>query len=1564
MPRTTNTSVELPADSNQWDETPDDGVDAGEIAAVLELLRGEIGFDLADYKQSTLVRRIQRRMAFRQIDRLADYRTLLAGEAAEREALAEDLLIGVTAFYRDPEVFQYLATSVLPELLRDRSPRHDLRIWSAGCATGEEAYTLALLALEAAERSGFEGAVKVFATDIQQRSLDLAARGVFSAEAMAVLPESCRERWFRPEADGSWRISPEVRRNVVFARHNLLVDPPFTRIDLAVCRNLLIYLKPAAQRRALAQIHFALQPNGCLLLGSSETVGDLEGSEFAAQERGRRLFRKLGDNRPRHLAAVATMPTGPQFLGGDGGVVDRRLLRDYDHLLKRYMPPGMLVDGERRVLHWFGDLTPFLRPPEGRAEEDVLQQVREPLQSALGVALLRSAEIHGQATAEGIPLELSGEQRLVNIGVDCIPDDRSHVEHFHVTFDLLGAEAAAASRIVAGGYRVGVEQELQAVRDRLHHTIMELQASNERLDLANEELTASNEELQSTNEELKSVNEDLYSLNAELEGRNAELAQLNRDYDNLLASTEMGMVFLDSRLNIRRFNPPVTAFLQLLPQDIGRPIAHIAYHLAAREDLLTDLRAVLADGCRVERELEADGRHYLKRVLPFRDETGRQDGVVLTFTDITAIRTAEAEREHLKSILDAMPDGVYIVNEGLDIEYINPALEREFGPVQGRKCHDYFHGLPGQCDWCKNPEVLAGQAVRWEWTSPRGRTYDLFDMPFRNPDGSVSKLEIFHDVTEQKAAVADLCQAEARQRSILAAMNEGVILWDTVPRLVLANEAARRILGLAGDPAGLGGEVWQGAVGEDGAPCAAAELPLARVLAGGQRVLRQVLGLPQADGSMRWLQVNAEPVGEGGALAGVVTSFADISHLKEVEGMLGRARDYYLSLLQNFPALIRRSGPDGRCDYVNQTWLEFTGRSLAQELGDGWSEGVHPDDAAGCLAAYRDRCSAREPFVLEYRLRRRDGEYRWLIDIGRPFTDVAGEFAGYLGACFDVSERREAEDRLRLASRVFEESGEGIIITDAERRIIEVNRGFTRITGYSAAEALGRHPRFLASGRHDRPFFEAMEASLRERDYWHGEIWDRRKNGEVYPEWLGISVVRDAAGRISHYLGIFTDITERKASEARIEYMAHHDGLTGLPNRSLFRERFAMAVAYALRSGSKAALLLIDLDRFKAINDSLGHGVGDDLLRGVAKRLQESVRDTDTVSRQGGDEFLVVLSDLHDIDAIGQVVGKMLEAGERPFFIQGQEVGVSLSVGVAVCPDDGEDFDTLLKMAETAMYHAKEAGRNTYRFFDQRMNVDAVARLQTTTGLRHALVRNEFRLYYQPQIDIASGRVIGVEALIRWLHPEKGLVPPAQFIPVAEDSGLIVPIGEWVLNEACRQAVAWQRAGRPELTMAVNLSAIQFRRGDIEQTVMGALARSGLEPRYLELELTESLLLTNTEHVLATVQRLKSLGLKLSIDDFGTGYSSLAYLKRFAVDRLKIDQSFVRDMASDSEAASIVRAIIQMARSLNLRTVSEGVEDERLLDYLRVLRCDEAQGYYFARPMPAAELESWLDTRP
>ena len=544
---------------------------------------------------------------------------------------------------------------------------------------------------------------------------------------------------------------------------------------------------------------------------------------------------------------------------------------------------------------------------------------------------------------------------------------------------------------------------------------------------------------------------------------------------------------------------------------------------------------------------------------------------------------------------------------------------------------------------------------------------------------------------------------------------------------------------------------------------------------------------------------------------------------------------------------------------------------------------------------------------------------------------------------------------------LFEDSAVGLVLCGMNGKIADANSAFARIIGRSIEETLRLTREEITPSEYheqDRKQLDALQETGAYADYVK-ELRD--KTGRHVPVRISAALV-DQAGE-KFVLASVEDISQQLAAEEKINYLANHDTLTGLPNRLLLQDRLEQALAHAQRGGGKVALMCLDLDNFKAVNDSLGHACGDALIKAVAVRLLEAIRSTDTISRQGGDEFLIVLPALRDAEEAAEVMLKVMSSFQEPFNIESNELTASVSVGIAFYPDDGGDVEELLKHADIAMYQAKESGRNDYRFFDAKMHTEAVEQLNMSNGLRRALERKEMLLHYQPLHDLGSGAVIGAEALLRWNHPERGLIPPMQFIPFAEESGLIVPIGEWVLHEACRQMVQWHKAGAPNLVIAVNLSARQFQRADLEQSVISALELSSMDPSLLELELTESILISDTENVLNTVQCLKSLGVKLSIDDFGTGYSSLSYLKRFAVDKLKIDRSFVMDLTSDPDDAAIVRAIIQMAKNLGLKTIAEGVEDQATKERLRLFNCDQAQGYYFAKPMSADEFTAYLVER-
>ena len=553
----------------------------------------------------------------------------------------------------------------------------------------------------------------------------------------------------------------------------------------------------------------------------------------------------------------------------------------------------------------------------------------------------------------------------------------------------------------------------------------------------------------------------------------------------------------------------------------------------------------------------------------------------------------------------------------------------------------------------------------------------------------------------------------------------------------------------------------------------------------------------------------------------------------------------------------------------------------------------------------------------------------------------------------------ERESRLQLAASVFNSSAQGILITDADQRIVSVNPALTAITGYAMHEVVGQTPAVFRSGRHDSSFYRAMMAAVETRGHWQGEIWNRRKSGEIYPEWLTITAVKDAAGILTHYIGSFFDVSESKDAEEHIAFLASHDALTRLPNRTLLDDRIRQAVISSRRKENRAAVLMLDLDRFKLINDTLGHEVGDRLLEVVAGKLTAILRETETVARLGGDEFVVLMPYVESIEWVSMLAQRILAVVAAPETVAGSELHVTPSIGISIFPNDGGDAPTLLRNAETAMYHAKSVGRNNFQFFTSSMNYVVQERMTIENDLRHALERDEFRLYFQPQVNCRGGKVTGMEALIRWQHPERGLMPPDRFIPIAEETGLIVAIGEWVLREACRQAKRWRDQGQTELRVGVNLSARQFQQPDLFKQIASALQDSGLPGSALELEITEGMLMEDPDQAAELLRTFASLGIRLAIDDFGTGYSSLAYLKRFPLHRLKIDKSFVRDITSDPNDAAIVNAVVGLAASLNMDVIAEGVESVDQLRYLEQHGCVEIQGYFFSRPQPAEHFTSF-----
>lgn len=587
---------------------------------------------------------------------------------------------------------------------------------------------------------------------------------------------------------------------------------------------------------------------------------------------------------------------------------------------------------------------------------------------------------------------------------------------------------------------------------------------------------------------------------------------------------------------------------------------------------------------------------------------------------------------------------------------------------------------------------------------------------------------------------------------------------------------------------------------------------------------------------------------------------------------------------------------------------------------------------------------------LDYRFYKKGGEIVWLRDFVSVELDN-GDPIRMRGLMIDITDRKKTELELQKLSLAVKQSPSAVMITDPSGAIEYVNPKFTHLTGYTLEEVRGLNPNILQSGSLSPEIYRSLWETITSGEEWHGELENKRKDGSIFWELVSISPLRDPAGAITHFIAVKEDITERKRYERRLEYMATHDELTGLANRTLLQNNLEALINKARMAGHLIAVLLLDIDRFKVINDSLGHDFGDKLLMAIAGRLRQNLSDAVTVARLGGDEFAILLTP-EDRQSLEITAAKLLQTLTAPFGIENREIIVTASLGICLSGPDSADGATLLRHADIAMYRAKLDGSN-YAFYCPEMNRQILETMELESALRLAIEREEFCLHYQPQVDLATGNIPGCEALIRWNHPGRGLVPPAEFIPLAEETGMIVAIGEWVLKEACRQAKAWQDAGLPALTIAVNLSARQFRKGDLAETIRTILDQTGFDADRLDLELTESMVMDDADGAERTMRMLKQLGVKLSLDDFGTGYSSLNYLRRFPVDSLKIDRSFINDITGDPGCASVVTSIIAIARNLKLNTVAEGVESREQLAFLAGCGCDVYQGFLFSKPLPA-----------
>ncbi|MFP4263384.1 MAG: EAL domain-containing protein [Halomonas sp.] len=1277
---------------------------------LLERLKQRRSIDFSGYKPGTLSRRLRRRMVATGTPTQEAYLTLVEAQPDELDALARDILISVTAFFRDMAAFDALRLQVATICKRCREEGQGIRVWVAGCATGEEAYSIAMLFAEALHGAADAPTVQIFATDIDDDALAVARRGLYPAAALETVPGALLQRYFQPYSS-SFEAGKRLRDMIVFARHNLVEDPPFLRLDLVTCRNVLIYFDNALQAKVLKRFHFALRKRGILFLGRSESAGQSE-TLFVPLDHRERTYRKQGDPQP--------LPTGtPRRLAS----LPHRKRREIevqqllDGVVAHLGATVALCDGHGNILHTAGKVEGVLQFPRGHTKVAISEVIAEPFRAEL-ISMLH--QVNKAPQVKKAPRVMLGRRRPVGeetwrLSVHPVPDKDDRQLMIMVELCEPSGDRAAPSSPPGPG-RSEAEDELQATREHLQSLIEELATANEEMQSLNEETQASNEELQATNEELEAANEEmqatneeLMSLNEELNIRTAELQQLNDEYTHLYDSLEFPILVFDREYFLRRFNAAAARQFKLRPA---------------------------------------------------------------------------ALRQHISRLR------------------LPPAL----APLQGH---------------------LSGAIAQGE------------------------------------------------------ASDEMISLGERLTQLVVTP------------------------------------------------------GLNDSE------EVEL-----------LVVSLIDVTEVTEVQAALEESRARLDTLMHNTTILLAMKDLSGHYAFANPSFCEAFGLDPQAVVGHN-DFALFPESFAAELWSHdMQALRLQRPVVAEHLL---PGEHeRVLRTVHQVLRDAEGRPASIINESEDITLRKQAERQLRLSAKVFEQAGEAIVVTDSLGVILSINASFTRITGYADQEAIGQKiHRLLAEDPRDAPAYQTMRAALKAQGFWQGEIWNRRKNGQAYPMWLTINRIDEEGD--PRYVGVFADISNLKESQRKVEYLATHDPLTGLPNRTLFQDRLELSLAQARRGEAQLALMFLDLDNFKTINDTLGHDVGDALLVQVAERIARVVREMDTVARLGGDEFTLILN-ATSLEAAEAVAQRLVETLREPVMVQHRSLFVSASIGLAFYPDDGREASELIKAADTAMYRAKDSGRDRFELFKPELQAQLVHQAKMESALRRALKEHHLRLVFQPKFRADDGTLFGAEALLRWHDPELGRVSPDEFIPAAERCGLITEVDKRVVQLAVEALSRWHSQGLPALPIAINVTAASLQHERFLDSLLERLRTYMIPTAWLQVELTERTLVERTSTALGNIERLREAGISLSIDDFGTGYSSLAYLKTLPLSELKIDKRFIDGLGGlDRNDEAIVRAILGMAEALELCTVAEGVETEVQREWLREQGCDLLQGYLLARPEEEAD---------
>ncbi len=1454
------------------------------LRQILHLLAKHEGIDLRQYKTTTLNRRVQRRCLIVGYQNLDNYIEMLAVSSEERRLLREDLLISVTQFFRDPPAWEFLKSEIMPALVEDATEQAPLRVWVAACSTGQEAYSMAISIHEVAEALAVPVRAKIFATDLDRRCLEQAAQGIYPAAIAEEMSAERLERFFTPREDGTFEIVRSIREMIVFAFHNLVDDAVFSRMQLVSCRNVLIYMKPALQQQVLRNLHFSLNLHGILFLGESETLADLE-EEFVPRDRRLKIYEKHRNVRLMPMVsrvssalpavAVAEGRGRRAPLPNDGS--DRRLQAAFGLLLDDQKGCCLILDAHGRTLQVFGATPEILPPPNGPVSDKAIEMVAAPLQLPLSTALNHARKNYGKATDYGaVALGAAPDSPRVGLRVT-LQKGGQGINEFAVVLIYPDTAAERTSRALShedieratAQHIFDLESELQRNRESLQATIEELETTSEEQQATNEELIAANEELQSTNEELQSLNEELYTVNAEYQSKIQELTELNNDVNNLLRSTEIGTIFLDRDLCVRKYTPAATQVYALRPGDLGRPIVQLAHNLDL-SDLGHHIQTVLETEVPAELKVKfADAERYLLlRLNPYCLEQGGVTGLVMTFIDITPMQTAQRALRNnnilLNTVIDSMPDPVFLKDLSGRYQLANAAVARAVGKP--------LEEIIGKTDCELFPEEVARQNIKTDreiLTAGEALTYEE---ALARPDGQM----VFHLTT----------------------------------KVVLRDED--------GHPTGLVG------LARDITPLKRAQQHLERA---NQDLHRE----------------------------------ADRRQAAMLEARANEHR--FRNTFEQAAVGIANVAPDGTLLRINQRFADIVGYTKAELIEKTFQDITHPDDLAGDLDNVRRTLAGEiSGYEMNKRYFHKDGSIVWVkltVGLVRDDSDEPRYFVAVIQditqqAQLEIENQRILRELIRekeLAQVTLHSIGDAVITTNSDAQIQYCNPVAEKLAGCSTTTVKGQpiHEVITLLAEDTRePISDAEFLATDNAEH----LILVSSDGLEYVVSKSVAQMCDAQGSFLGVVVVLRDNTESR----ELSWQACHDALTGLLNRHQFERELDHAVASVqVDDRREHTLCIADLDRFKLVNDTVGHLAGDALLRQVAMLMEQYTRASDCVARLGGDEFGIILQDCPIsrgeaiIELLRQAVSEFCFVWEERTFTVGLSIGL-----VAVNASTVHSQPGIINLADAACYSAKKRGRNCLHVYSPE-NTDLDCRQSDrawSTRIAAALERNAFYLCQQPIVRTQQiERVEGYELLVRMLDNDGSTISPSSFIPAAERYNLMPRIDRWVVEYFLNYVEA-NPSDRDCGHYAINLSGTSFTdRQLLDFLKVELAARPELAPKIC-FEITETAAISNLSEAVKFINALRDVGCSFALDDFGSGMSSFGYLKTLPVNYIKIDGRFIKDIETDSAAKIIVESICNIGRVLGLETIAEFVEDERTLRCLQDIGVDYVQGYLIAPPQP------------